>query len=180
MARPSNLLVLDEPTNDLDVETLDLLQELVSDFDGTVLLVSHDRDFLDRVATTTIAMEGDGKATVYAGGWSDYRSQRGPAEAPEMPVKTRQGAPQPTNKPSQARKLGFRQQQRLDELPGMIDRLSEEIRKLEGLLADPDLYAKDPAKFAKASAALSQRQDALVAAEEEWLELEAMRETLSG
>ena len=85
MAKESNLLVLDEPTNDLDVETLDLLEELVADYEGTVLLVSHDRDFIDRVATTTIAMEGDGRAVIYAGGWSDYRAQRGAGDEPAEP-----------------------------------------------------------------------------------------------
>ena len=93
MARPSNLLVLDEPTNDLDVETLDLMQELLGTYDGTVLLVSHDRDFLDRVAATTVAMEGDGKATVYAGGWSDYIRQRGQDDFAESVVKSKTGAP---------------------------------------------------------------------------------------
>ena len=180
MARTSNLLVLDEPTNDLDVETLDLLQELIGDFDGTVLLVSHDRDFLDRVATTTIAMEGNGKATVYSGGWSDYLAQRG-EQAPEAkPVaKAAKAVPAKPDAATQApsvRKISFREQQRLDALPAEIDRLSGDIEKLEGLLADPDLYARDAAKFEKATAALAQRQRALEAAEEEWLLLEELAE----
>ena len=184
MARPSNLLVLDEPTNDLDIETLDLLQELIAEFDGTVLLVSHDRDFLDRVASTTIAMEGDGRATIYAGGWSDYRTQRGPraegtpAKAPDAPRKAPQrGAASP---PRPKKKLSFNEARRLEDLPGEIARLEAEIEKLEALLADPDLYARDPAKFDKATAALSQRQSRLAAAEEEWLSLEELRETLEG
>ncbi|MGF1445935.1 MAG: ABC-F family ATP-binding cassette domain-containing protein [Pikeienuella sp.] len=186
MARPSNLLVLDEPTNDLDVETLDLLQELISEFDGTVLLVSHDRDFLDRVATTTVAMEGNGGAVVYAGGWSDYRAQRGdaPVDAGPKPAapKTRARAQQPTAKePDRAqKKLSYKHQKRLEDLPNEIARLEAEITKLEGLLADPDLFAREPAKFHKATAALTLRQEKLEAAEEEWLELESLRESLTG
>ncbi|MEM0988476.1 MAG: ATP-binding cassette domain-containing protein [Pseudomonadota bacterium] len=187
MARPSNLLVLDEPTNDLDVETLDLLQELVSDFDGTVLLVSHDRDFLDRVATTTIAMTGDGRATVYAGGWSDYRSQAASAttttraESGRRPAASsgRNGDRRPDRPTAPAaKKLGYRQQQRLDALPSEIDALTMDIAKLEALLADPDLYTRDPDKFTKATAALARRQAKLEAAETEWLELEEQREAL--
>ncbi len=184
MARPSNLLVLDEPTNDLDIDTLDLLQELVADFDGTVLLVSHDRDFLDRVATTTVAMEGDGRATIYAGGWSDYRAQRGgrSAEAPPPATAVRRPAPAPARKPTpippqKAPGLSFTQRHRLETLPGEIDRLNAEIRKLEGLLADPQLYAREPAKFDKATRALADRQARLDAAETEWLELESLRES---
>ena len=181
MARTSNLLVLDEPTNDLDVETLDLLQELISDFDGTVLLVSHDRDFLDRVATTTIAMEGDGKAIVYSGGWSDYIAQRGPRVHGEKPVAAARKQPPATPEPAKSmaqavRKISFREQKRLAELPAEIDRLSGDIQKLEGLLADPELYARDAGKFRKATAALAQRQTALEAAEEEWLRLEELAE----
>jgi ATP-binding cassette subfamily F protein uup len=182
MARPSNVLVLDEPTNDLDVETLDLLQELIGDFEGTVLIVSHDRDFLDRVATTTIAMEGDGHATIYAGGWSDYRAQRA-ADTPESSAaKPAQMAPSPPAKkpketaPSAEPKLTFKQRHRLEELPGEIDRLTDDIGKLEGLLADPDLFKRDPGKFEKATAALADRQGKLDAAEMEWLELEDLRE----
>jgi ATP-binding cassette subfamily F protein uup len=183
MAKPSNLLVLDEPTNDLDVETLDLLQELIADFDGTVLLVSHDRDFLDRVATTTVAMEGNGQATVYAGGWSDYRAQAGALDRPAQanrPGKTtrQQKVPSPAaaeNAP-EPRKLTFAQQQRLKALPDEIDRLTREITKLEEFLADPDLYAQNPSKFSKASEALAERQSLLDEAETEWLELEELQE----
>ncbi|HGG05625.1 MAG TPA: ATP-binding cassette domain-containing protein [Aliiroseovarius sp.] len=172
MARPSNLLVLDEPTNDLDVETLDLLQELLGDFDGTVILVSHDRDFLDRVAATTIAMEGDGKATIYAGGWSDYLAQRVQTDTGEV----KKPKPKPTsvkvksNAPSSG--LTYVEQHRLAELPGEMDRLEAEIAKLEKALSDPDLFAKAPKKFATISAALVERQKKLAAAEEDWLMLE--------
>ncbi len=178
MARESNLLVLDEPTNDLDVETLDLLQELLDDYDGTVLLVSHDRDFLDRVATTTIAMEGDGQAIVYAGGWSDYRAQRQPDE----PVKVASAKPKskkdrPKAEKAAAAGLSFAEQKRLDALPAVMDRLQAEIAKLEEFMADPELFTKEPVKFQKATEALVERQTALQDAEEEWLMLEEKAET---
>ncbi|GGH19665.1 ATP-binding cassette, subfamily F, uup [Cribrihabitans marinus] len=172
MARPSNLLVLDEPTNDLDVETLDLLQELLDGYDGTVLLVSHDRDFLDRVAATTVAMEGDGRATVYAGGWSDYISQRGDRtekkdEKPKASAAKLKSQPRSEDKPG----LSFTEKHRLEALPDEITRLEAEIAKLEALLSDPDLYAREPVKFDKATEALVARQKKLAADEEEWLAL---------
>ncbi len=180
MAKPANLLVLDEPTNDLDVETLDLLQELVADFDGTVLLVSHDRDFIDRVATSVIAFEGGGRIVEYAGGYTDHLAQRAPA-APAPAPKAAKPAPKPEGRPAKAQtKLSFKDARRLEQLPDEIDRLEREIAKLEALLADPDLYAREPAKFARASEALAERQAAKDAAEEEWLELEALRESLEG
>ncbi|WP_163849491.1 ABC-F family ATP-binding cassette domain-containing protein [Pseudooceanicola aestuarii] len=179
MARESNLLVLDEPTNDLDVETLDLLQELLDDYDGTVLLVSHDRDFLDRVATTTIAMEGNGRATVYAGGWSDYRAQR--ADDGEASGKVRtggatsakpdKGEAKPAPKAAKSG-LSFTEKHRLEALPAVLERLEAEIAKLEEYLAQPDLYSREPVKFTKGTEALAERQQALAAAEEEWLTLE--------
>ncbi|MBR9844140.1 MAG: ATP-binding cassette domain-containing protein [Rhodobacteraceae bacterium] len=175
MARESNLLVLDEPTNDLDVETLDLLQELLDDYDGTVLLVSHDRDFLDRVATTTVAMEGNGRAVVYAGGWSDYRAQRGADEA-EKQAKSKAKAEKV--KPVKAEKegLSFTEKHRLEALPGIIERLGAEIAKLEEFLMDPELFTKEPVKFQKATDALVERHTALSDAEEEWLALEEKAE----
>ena len=184
-ARQSNLLVLDEPTNDLDVETLDLLQDVIAEYEGTVLMVSHDRDFIDRVATTTVAMEGDGRATAYAGGWSDYRSQRDgaprrderprpvgrPAAAPNggAPPEAPPGASANGHAPSP---LSFTERHRLDALPDEIARLEAEIAKVSEYLAAPDLYASAPAKFAKATQALGERQAALAAAEAEWLSLE--------
>jgi ATP-binding cassette subfamily F protein uup len=172
MARESNILVLDEPTNDLDIETLDLLQELLDDFDGTVLLVSHDRDFLDRVATQTVAMEGDGRATVYAGGWSDYRAQRQDS-GPDKPAKDKPAKKKTETKAEKASEgLSFTEKHRLEALPGVIERLEAEIAKLEEFLMDPDLFTKEPVKFKKASEALAERQQALAAAEEEWLVLE--------
>ena len=177
MAKESNLLVLDEPTNDLDIETLDLLQELLDDYDGTLLLVSHDRDFLDRVASTTIAMEGDGKATVYAGGWSDYRAQRGADAAlgtAKTPLKSKRKTDAPAPKPTP--KLSFTEKHRLAELPAEIAQLEAEIAKLEALMADPALFTREPVKFRKASEALVARQSALSAAEEDWLTLEEKAE----
>ncbi len=175
MAQSSNLLVLDEPTNDLDVETLDLLQELLDDYDGTVLLVSHDRDFLDRVATTTIAMEGNGKATVYAGGWSDYIAQRGPLEV-EKTSKSKVNKPKIKQETKPKSGLSYTEKHRLEKLPAEIERLEAEIAKLEELMADPELFTREPVKFQKATEALVHRQEKLAAAEEEWLELEEKAE----
>ncbi|RYH03226.1 ATP-binding cassette domain-containing protein [Salipiger sp. IMCC34102] len=177
MAKPSNLLVLDEPTNDLDIETLDLLQDLLGDYDGTVLLVSHDRDFLDRVATTTVAMEGDGQATVYAGGWTDYRAQRGDrAAAPSSVGKPMAKKGKQSQQVARKEGLSFTERHRLEELPGVIARLEAEIAKLVDLLADPDLFTQNPVKFEKATDALTERQGMLDAAEAEWLELEEKSE----
>jgi ATPase components of ABC transporters with duplicated ATPase domains len=179
MAKPSNVLVLDEPTNDLDIETLDLLQELLTDFEGTVLLVSHDRDFIDRVATQTVAVPGDGTATLYAGGWSDYLAQRGDSgfssEKPHVKavVKPEVKAEKPAQKTAPAKSgLSFTEKHRLEALPAEIERLEAEITKLGELLADPELFTREPVKFKKATEMLSQRQEALMAAEEEWLTLE--------
>ena len=175
MAKPSNLLILDEPTNDLDVETLDLLQDIVGDFDGTVLLVSHDRDFIDRVATSTIALEGNGTASVYPGGWSDYIRQRPEAgvetadRAPAKPADTRTAKPRVVA-------LSFTERKRLAELPGLIERLESEINKLSEYLEEPQLFAKDPLKFRKASEGMAERQATLTQIEAEWFRL-AERDT---
>lgn len=178
MARPSNLLVLDEPTNDLDIETLDLLQEVLGDYDGTVILVSHDRDFLDRVATLTVALEGEGRATAYAGGWTDMMAQRdgrplggAPDRAGPAPAAPRPAAREAPKPAARGAGLSFTERHRLDALPAEIDRLAAEIGKLGELLADPELFARDPVKFRKASEMLSARQEALASAEEEWLVL---------
>ncbi len=174
MARPSNLLVLDEPTNDLDIETLDLLQDILGEYDGTALLVSHDRDFIDRVATSTVAMEGDGRAVIYPGGWSDYRAQRpdsGPsALAPARPAARSSAAAVPAAKPARAG-LSFTEKHRLEELPAIIERLEAEIAKLSEFLSDAAVYTDSPAKAQKATEALAARQATLDAAEEEWLVL---------
>jgi ATP-binding cassette subfamily F protein uup len=178
MARESNLLVLDEPTNDLDVETLDLLQELLADFDGTVLLVSHDRDFIDRVATSVIALE-DGQAVEYAGGYTDHLAQKAPAAATPIPAAPPPRAAARPERPKAAT-FGYAQQRRLEQLPGEMEKLEREIARLESFLADPELYARDPAAFTKATAALALRQETLAAAEEEWLTLEEKRESAVG
>ena len=178
MARESNLLILDEPTNDLDVETLDLLQDLLGDYAGTVLLVSHDRDFLDRVATNTVVLEGQGRAQAYAGGWSDALAQGariGAApEDREAPPAAKSGPDRVVSnagaKPAAG--LSFTETHRLKELPSVIARLEAEMGKLSELLSDPDLYTREPVKFAKATEALAERQAKLAAAEEEWLLLE--------
>lgn len=181
MAKPSNLLVLDEPTNDLDVETLDLLQDILSEFDGTVLLVSHDRDFIDRLATATVALEGDGKATLYPGGWSDYASQRPeraePAVAaarkaePSAEKSAKAKAEEPAKPVTERKGLSFTEKKRLNDLPAVMERLEAEMAKLSEFLADPELFTKEPVKFRKASEALVERQLALAKAEEEWLDL---------
>ena len=178
MARESNLLILDEPTNDLDVETLDLLQDLLGDYAGTVLLVSHDRDFLDRVATSTVVLEGQGRAQAYAGGWSDALAQgarigAAPEDREALPA-TKSGPDRVVSnagaKPAAG--LSFTETHRLKELPSVIARLEAEMGKLSELLSDPDLYTREPVKFAKATEALAERQAKLAAAEEEWLLLE--------
>ncbi|HDZ81893.1 MAG TPA: ATP-binding cassette domain-containing protein [Roseobacter sp.] len=177
MARSSNMLVLDEPTNDLDVETLDLMQELLSTYDGTVLLVSHDRDFLDRVAATTIAMEGDGKATVYAGGWTDYLAQRQQDDFDQSVIaKAKAGAKGEKPKAAAQAGLSFTEKHRLEALPAEIKRLEAEIAKLEELMSDPALYTDNPVKFQKATDALIERNDKLQDAEAEWLMLEEKAE----
>jgi ATP-binding cassette subfamily F protein uup len=171
MARPSNLLVLDEPTNDLDVETLDLLQDILGEYDGTVLLVSHDRDFIDRVATTTIAMEGKGTATVYPGGWSDYASQRG-ALAVEMPSKvgsSHSSLRKDVRKAAEG--LTFTEKKRLQDLPDIIEKREAEIGRLSDILSDPDLFIRDPGLFRRTTTAVAEEQTKLRAAEIEWLDL---------
>jgi ATP-binding cassette subfamily F protein uup len=159
------------------VETLDLLQDILGEYDGTVLLVSHDRDFIDRIATATVALEGQGKATVYPGGWSDYAAQR-PAVVAEAarPVARPAQTEKPTNtapEPAKADRKGlsFTEKKRLDDLPAIMERLEAEIGKLNEFLSAPDLFTKEPIKFRKATEALTERQKALSEAEEEWLAL---------
>ncbi len=183
LALPSNVLVLDEPTNDLDLETLDLLQEMLGDYPGTVIVVSHDRDFLDRVATSVIVADGDGVWTEYPGGYSDMVTQRGyGVTKPEAATRTkaeRNAAPSP-QPPAQKQKLSFKHKHALETLPGEITRLEAEIGRLNAVLADGNLYARDPGRFAQTSKALEQAQAALGKAEDQWLELEALREEIEG
>ncbi len=186
LALPSNLLVLDEPTNDLDLETLDLLQELLSDYEGTVLLVSHDRDFLDRVVTSTIASEGDGRWLEYAGGYSDMLAQRRGRPEPAAMREQRRDPGQPNDrlqaaaKPAEPakRKLSFKEKHALETLPGDMAKLEAEIAALELKIADPSLFKVKPDEFAKATARLAVAQAELAAAETYWLELELLREDL--
>ena len=182
LAKPSNLLVLDEPTNDLDIETLDLLEELLGDYAGTILLVAHDRDFLDRVATSVIVGEGDGRWVEYAGGYSDMVAQRGhglagplhpPVAAPEKADR------RPTaERAAPRRKLGFNEQRALETLPGKIEHLRADIDKLERKLADADFPVREPAAFMEATRTYGELRDALAGAEDEWLGLEILREEL--
>ncbi|MEJ6812895.1 MAG: ATP-binding cassette domain-containing protein [Octadecabacter sp.] len=171
MARESNVLVLDEPTNDLDIETLDLLQDLLGEYPGTVLLVSHDRDFIDRVATTTIAMEGNGRCVTYAGGWTDYQNQRAIDEPLAVKKSKSKGKTEAATETASG-ELSFTEKHRLEELPAVIARLEAEIAKLGELMADPALFTDHPVKFQKATDALLDRQSKLDAAEEEWIMLE--------
>ena len=185
LAQPSNLLVLDEPTNDLDLETLDLLEEMIDGYSGTVILVSHDRDFLDRTVTSVLMAEGQGRWQEYAGGYSDMLAQRGAGvetaanggsgsggKAPP-PSRTDQGE---RNAPKA--KLSFRDKHALESLPGRMAALERDIAKLKAVLDDPDLYARDPARFAKASEAMAKAEGDLAASEEEWLRLEMLREEI--
>jgi ABC transport system ATP-binding/permease protein len=178
-ATPSNLMVLDEPTNDLDLETLELLQERLADYAGTVLLVSHDRDFLDRVATSVIATEGDGSWIEYAGGYTDMLAQRGPARVASTPLTVRPRMAAPVAK-APARKMSFKDKHALDTLPSRIAALEADVARLSEVLANADLYAREPARFADATQALDAAQVALAAAEERWLALEMLREELEG
>jgi ABC transport system ATP-binding/permease protein len=181
LAKPSNLMVLDEPTNDLDIETLDLLQELLGDYSGTILIVSHDRDFLDRVATSVIVGGGDGRWVEYAGGYSDMVAQRGyglagPLGAPgEIAQKA---AKRPADRAIPKRKMGFNEKRALETLPGRIEKLRADLSELERKLADANFHARAPAAFASATKAYAEMRDALTGAEDEWLGLEMLREEL--
>ncbi|QOV95402.1 MULTISPECIES: ABC-F family ATP-binding cassette domain-containing protein [Novosphingobium] len=180
-ARFSNLLVLDEPTNDLDLETLDLLQEVISDYDGTVLIVSHDRDFLDRTVTITLGMDGSGKVDIVAGGYADWEKIRKQRQAGK-PVARSAGADKPEAavaapvQPAKKGKLSYKDQRDYELLPKRIEELDAAIARGEAQLADPDLYAKDPRKFDALMAALEKVRAEKEAAEERWLELAEMVE----
>ncbi len=188
-ALPSNMLVLDEPTNDLDLETLDVLQDMLADYAGTVLVVSHDRDFLDRVATSVIVAEGDGQWVEYAGGYSDMLAQRGYGFTPQASAQskaTERTTDVDVNNASQKissttkKRLSFKDKHALDTLPAKIDILRKRIQTLETAMADPALYTKSPDKFNETSQALSKAELELTACEEQWLELEMMREEMEG
>jgi len=180
LAKPSNLLVLDEPTNDLDLETLDVLEEMLGDYQGTVIIISHDRDFLDRVVTSVIAPEGDGRWIEYAGGYTDMLAQRGgdltrEAATPATVGREKTSRPKvPSAAPK--RRLNFNEKHALETLPKTIARLEAEITTQQRILDDPDLYNRDRAKFDRVSEALTKAQAELREAEDKWLELEVLRE----
>jgi ABC transport system ATP-binding/permease protein len=186
-ARTANLLVLDEPTNDLDLETLDLLQEVIADFEGTVLIVSHDRDFLDRTVTVTLGLDGSGKVDIVAGGYADWEAKRRRAPLPPAgggdrrhvtpitggPGKT-PAIPNPQPPPASGRgsiKLTYKDQRDYEILPARIAELEAAIAKGEALLADPALYTADPARFAAISQGIANARAEKDAAEERWLTL---------
>ncbi|MCW8916103.1 MAG: ATP-binding cassette domain-containing protein [Magnetovibrio sp.] len=187
MTQPANVLVLDEPTNDLDLETLDLLQEMISDFDGTVILVSHDRDFLDRVVTSVVINEsdrgGEGAWREYPGGYSDMVSQRGEGikargtvKVEDKPEKVKKAtAPKPSN---DKLKLSYKEKYALETLPGKMEELSAEIEVLQAKMNDPDLFARDSETFNKTAKLLEAKSDELLASEEQWLTLEMLREEI--
>jgi ATP-binding cassette subfamily F protein uup len=186
LARPSNLLVLDEPTNDLDMETLDLLQELVAAYAGTVLLVSHDRDFLDRTVTSVIAPEGNGRWLEYAGGYSDMLAQRGGRKLEDRKAKSAEAQPASDVRLASAepraasKKLSYKQKFALESLPKKMEAVSASISALEDRIADPKFYERDPKGFSQTIAMLDKERASLAAMEEEWLELEMLREELEG
>jgi ATP-binding cassette subfamily F protein uup len=189
MARPSNLLILDEPTNDLDIETLDLLQEIVAGYNGTVILVSHDRDFLDRTVTSTIAPADpeapDGRWIEYAGGYTDMLTQRKGAQEErrrnEKQEKARsEGTPPAREAPKARGKLSFKQKFALENLPKEMAKAEAEIAVREERMSDPNLFSKEPAAFHRLAAELEALRSKLTAMEEEWLELEMLREELEG
>lgn len=173
-ARASNLLVLDEPTNDLDLETLDLLQEVIADYEGTVLIVSHDRDFLDRTVTMVVGLDGSGRADIIAGGFADWEKRR--AKRTQAVVKSAATASAPRTARA---KLSYKDQRELDMLPGEIDALHAEIERHEAAMADPELYARDADGFMRISDALDSARTRLAAREDRWLELSEMAETLT-
>jgi ATP-binding cassette subfamily F protein uup len=185
LARPSNLLVLDEPTNDLDMETLEVLEEMLGEYSGTILLISHDRDFLDRLVNGVIAPEGDGRWTEYAGGYSDMLAQRGAdlsrdRRKPE-PRKASKEAASVSDGPEPAkRKMTFKDKHALETLPGTIAALQTEAHALQEKLSDPQLYARDRIAFEQASSELAALQQKIAAAEEQWLALEILREEFAG
>jgi len=183
-ARQANLLVLDEPTNDLDLETLDLLQEVIADYDGTVLIVSHDRDFLDRTVTITLGLDGSGKVDIVAGGYEDwirkrYQDHRAPAKAgvqARAALKDEKSAPPA---PQGSRKLSYKDQRDYDRLPGEIERLESEVAADEAALSDPDLYTRNPDRFAVLTERIARNRTEIEAAESRWLEVAEMAEALA-
>lgn len=190
LAKPSNLLILDEPTNDLDIETLDLLQEIVAGYNGTVILVSHDRDFLDRTVTSTIAPATpdapDGRWIEYAGGYSDMLAQRKGAQEERKKAEKAAEKSKPENAssssdaPKAKGKLSYKQKFALENIPKEMEKAEAEIALREKKMADPNLFTKDPASFNKLAAEMEKLREKLTSMEEEWLELEMLREEIEG
>ena len=184
LARPANLLVLDEPTNDLDLETLDLLQEMLADYPGTLILVSHDRDFLDRVCTSILMSEGKGRWVEYAGGYSDMVAQRGAGVDRRPNAATRMAGARPvvpaTVAAPLARRMTFRDRHLLETLPDLMAAVTRDIAKLEAVLAEPGLYSRDRARYDKAAALLADLQSRQALNEDNWLRLEMLREETEG
>ncbi|MFT6579942.1 MAG: ATP-binding cassette subfamily F protein uup [Alphaproteobacteria bacterium] len=179
LARPSNVLALDEPTNDLDMDTLDLLEEMLGDYEGTVLLVSHDRDFLDRVVTSVIAVEGDGDIQEYPGGYQDYQSQRRET-APAAATADRKAFEKTAARKGKANRLSYKEKRALETLPKEIESLNSEVAGLETKLADPALFQRDAEAYAKTASAIDAARMKLQTAEEQWLVLEIKQEALDG
>ncbi|MFC3052946.1 ATP-binding cassette domain-containing protein [Kordiimonas pumila] len=186
-AKPSNLIVLDEPTNDLDMDTLDLLQEVLADYKGTIILVSHDRDFIDRVVSSSIVLEGDGTITEYAGGYSDYKAQkkRAAKAAPSDEVQ-KDTKPKATvvsinsGQKKKSGKLSYKDQRDLDNLPAEVETLTMQIAEMEAKLSDPDLYGKNPQRFQELTDKVIKAREMVEAKEMRWLELEEMAESFKG
>jgi ABC transport system ATP-binding/permease protein len=180
-ARAANLLVLDEPTNDLDLETLDLLQEVIADYDGTVLIVSHDRDFLDRTVTITLGLDGSGKVDVVAGGYEDWVRKRYEQQRLRSSAKTStQAKPAAAARvASSSKKLTYKDQRDYDRLPGEIERLEAEVASDEAKLSDPDLYTREPQRFAELTERIARNRAEIEAAELRWLEVAEMAEALA-
>jgi ATP-binding cassette subfamily F protein uup len=187
-ARAANLLVLDEPTNDLDLETLDLLQEVIADYDGTVLIVSHDRDFLDRTVTITLGLDGSGKVDIVAGGYEDWVRQRYREHRPGSPAKAgaqgaataaSSGAPGPRPRGSPGNKLRYKDQRDYDRLPAEIERLEAEVAADEAALHDPDLFLRDPDRFATLTERIARNRAEIEAAEVRWLEVAELADQLA-
>jgi ATP-binding cassette subfamily F protein uup len=177
-AREANLLVLDEPTNDLDLETLDLLQEVIADYEGTVLIVSHDRDFLDRTVTLTLGLDGSGKVDIIAGGYADWEAKRD--RRPQNAAKTQKAAPVPAAPPPpKASKLSYKDQRDYDLLPKRIEEIDAEIARAETELSDASLYSRNPKRFAELTNAIDALRAEKDAAEERWLTLAEMVEALA-
>ncbi|MEI7931582.1 MAG: ATP-binding cassette domain-containing protein, partial [Alphaproteobacteria bacterium] len=179
LAKPANVLVLDEPTNDLDMDTLDLLEDLLADYEGTLILVSHDRDFIDRLATSTIALDGRGNIIETPGGWVELISQNpGFFDAPETAAKPAARPSAPKEAPVRIVKLSYKDQRRLEELEALMPKLTGEIAGLEETLHDSGLYGRDPGGFQRLTEKLAATRKRLSSAEDEWFALEEMKASL--